>query len=56
MRSDILFNLSYHGAQQRRNLKILHGFTDSVSRNFMIKNPSKHKKDDLSTGNPKQET
>ncbi|XP_046655350.1 cytochrome P450 4C1-like [Daphnia pulicaria] len=30
MRSDILFKLSSHGAQQRRNLKILHGFTDGV--------------------------
>jgi hypothetical protein len=31
MRSDILFKLSSHGAQQRRNLKILHGFTDGVN-------------------------
>nr|CAH0113094.1 unnamed protein product [Daphnia galeata] len=33
MRSDILFNFSSYGAQQRRNLKILHGFTDSVIQN-----------------------
>lgn len=31
MQSNLLFHLSSYGAEQRKNLKILHGFTDKVS-------------------------